>query len=410
MQGKGVVMRGCLLTGAAAIMLAACAPDLSQVTESYSDAVSGADSAMTEVVAANTRARKRLDYQTIAIDRPLLRIEAACSEIFDLAAWSGGALASPNAAPTKEARQRALTERQDRLARLAEDCAVVTMEQAPAASPALFAPMAPGASGTAAQLRDPFYLCGIDPTRLSLSQEGSTAPDQASTRPKRIPPTAPDTAAQAELTAALEAYANALQEAAEAKDIEALESAATRVADSLSELAALAGPFGVIAAPAVKAVGTAAARLSGLFLREERFDFIKETVNATDGAVQDSVAVICHGALLLSYEIVRSEGFLLNDMVNDYNIARGLTDASFAGDRQMMMRLDAMDGVVFSLRQVAGRDSVAPILGVAESHNALKQAVNDPDPDFAAIVARLKTLIGELEEIRKIAATLAQSR
>ena len=76
----------------------------------------------------------------------------------------------------------------------------------------------------------------------------------------------------------------------------------------------------------------------------------------------------------------------------------------------MMMRLDAMDGAVLSLRQVAGRDSVAPILGVAESHNALKQAVNDPDPDFAAIVARLKTLIGELEEIGKIAATLAQSR
>ncbi len=402
-------MRGCLSATTAALLLAACAPDLSQVTESYSDAVSGADAAITEVVAANTRARKRLDYQTIAIDRPLLRIEEACSEIFDLAAWSGGALASPNAAPSEEARQAALAQRQERLTQLAKDCAVVTTQQA-AAGPALFAPMAPGTSGTSAQLRDPFYLCGIDPSRLTLSQDGSSTPDQASTRPKRIPPLAPNTAAQAQLTAALEAYASALQEAAEAKDIEALESAATRVADSLSALAALAGPFGVIAEPAVKAVGTAAARLTGLIMREERFDFIKETVNATDGAVQDSVAVVCHGALLLSYEIVRSEGFLLNDMVNDYNIARGLTDASFAGDRLMMARLEAMDSAVLSLRQVAGRDSVAPILGVAESHNALKKAVNEPDPDFAAIVARLKTLIGELEQIRKIASTLAQSR
>ncbi len=390
---------------AAVLVLSACAPDVSQVAGSYAESVSGANAAMEDIVAANTRARKRLDYRSIAMERPVLRIAGACDEIFQLAAWTGGALVSIEGAPNEEERKAALTERHKRLTSLAEDCAV----EAGQAQPTGRAAEADSDIAIAARLRDPIYLCGIDPSRLTVTEAGVTEPAGSGGSRLRIPPLAQDVAAQTRIAEALAAYAAALKEAAEAKDLAELKSAADSVVESLEKLAALAGPFGVVAAPAVKAVGSAATTLADALLRESRFRFIKKTVAAADDAVRDSAAIVCHGALLLSYEVVRAEKFLLQDLIDEYNIARNSVAKNFAGDREIVALLEASDRALASLRGVGAHDTVTPFLGVAEAHGELRAALEDPKRDFKAAIKLMKKLVGQFKEIRKTTAALAQS-
>ena len=390
---------------AAAMLLSACAPDVSGVAGSYAESVSGANAAMEDIVGVNTRARKRLDYRSIAMERSILRIAGACNEIFQMAAWTGGALVSTEGAPNEEERVAALAERHKRLTALAKDCAV-EVGSADASGRA-----AEGDSDIVipARLRDPIYLCGIDPSRLSVAQAGVTEPAGSGGSRLRIPPLPLDVAAQTRIAEALAAYAAALKEAAEARDLAALQSAAESLVASLTKLAALAGPFGVVAAPAVEAVGGAATALTGSLLRESRFRFIKKTVAAADGAVRDSAAIVCHGALLLSYEVVRAENFLLNDLVDEYNIARRRVATDFAGDREIVAMLEASDRALAALRGVGTHDVVTPFLGVAEAHGELRAALEDPKRDFKAAIKLMKSLVGQFQEIRKTTAALVQS-
>ena len=390
---------------AAVLLLSACAPDVSKVAGSYSESVSSANAAMDDIVGANTRARKLQDYRSIATDRPELRIADACNDIFQLAAWTGGALVSVEGAPNEDERMAALAERQDRLSALAEDCAV----EVGAAEAAGRAAEADSDIVIPARLRDPIYLCGIDPTRLTVSDAGVSELAGSGGSRRRIPPLPLDVTGQTRIAEALAAYAAALKEAAEAKDLDALQSAAESLVASLKTLAALAGPFGVVAAPAVEAVGRAANALTGALLREARFRFIKKTVAAADGAVRDSAAIVCHGAMLLSYEVVRAEHFLLNDLILEYNIVRAETAKTFAGDREVLALLEASDRALTALRGVGTHDVVTPFLGVAEAHGELKAALEDPKRDFKAAIKLMKKLVGQFQDIRRTTAALVQS-
>ncbi|MDJ0945594.1 MAG: hypothetical protein QNJ30_19170 [Kiloniellales bacterium] len=388
-------MRRTALAACLAVALGACAPDLSKVAGDYAEAVTGADEALTKVVDANTSVRKRRNYSLIADERPTLRTTAACGQIFDLAGGSGGAAPSSPGAADEEGRATALKERQKLLEKAAEDCAVETAEGAAAAA-------APAAER---RLRDPLYLCGIDPAHLTGLAEGGGLGNGKS---GQIPPPPPRVEAQARVMPALAAYASALKEAAEAKDIEALEEAAQKVADAFGKLAAAAGPYGVAAAPVVTAVGNAAVTLTGAILREKRFRFIKKVVVETDPAVRDSAAIACHAALVLSFEIVRDARFRLGEAVEDYNLAKD-AKRSLEEDRKIFALLETMDSAVVVLREVGSANYVEPLLGVSAAHASLKSALEDPDHDFAATIKLLKKLAGQLEEIKKATEALAES-
>jgi hypothetical protein len=389
-------MRAIRVAACSALVLCGCAPDLAPIAGDYSHAVDSGEAALADTVRANIAARKMSDYQLIALDRPALRLTPACNEIFDMAA-SGGIVLSAGA-PSEGDRQEALDARRKLLAAAAKDCAVT--EGAPTA-------VSDGSDdGQPDPGRDPFYLCGIDTSRLSIndSNAGATGVQGAAIR---IPPLPPRVAAQADIMPALAAYANALKEAAEAKDIAELEAAAQRLVDSLTALAGLvAGPYGVVVAPAIQAVGTAATTLTGVFLREKRFRLIRDVVIATDPAVRDSAAIVCHSALVLSHEVVRFEMIRLNDLLATYNGLAIDSGSTLQEDRQIIGVVQDIDVAVVSVRDVSTADYAGAILGIAEAHASLKAAIENPEHDFTATKKLLEKLVVQFEEIQKATSAL----
>jgi len=125
--------------------------------------------------------------------------------------------------------------------------------------------------------------------------------------------------------------------------------------------------------------------------------------------VRDSAAVVCHGTLLLSYEIVRAEKFRVDDLLARYNsVLRGSAD-SFEADVTIVNALQQVDDGIVSLRDVSTANYVGAILGIAAAHTALKDAVENPDPDFQAIFEQLETLVGQFEGIREATSALTSS-
>ena len=399
---RAVLLTASLLT---ASLLTACAPDLSKVAGDYSKAVDGANTALGDVVKANAAARTSLDYQTIALERQPLGLTPQCRQLFDLTAWSGGAPVVSDGAPNEDERRVAFKERRALVENAAKNCAAVALSQTGDGDPAVLRSIGP-------KLRDPFYLCGIDLGRLdrqAFDNSDVTAPGVTGGGPARIPPVAPKAAVQAQIMPALAAYAKALKAAAEAKDIEELESAANKLADSVGALAGLAGPYGVAAGPLVEAVGAAAASLTGLFLREKRFRFVKTVVVATDSAVHDSAAIACHGALLLSYGVVRAEAFHLDDLLAVYNGAAIDAADTLEADTALIAQLYGIDRAVVSARGAATADYVTVMLGIGAAHRSLKDAVEDPDTDFKATLKQLEDLIERAEDIQEATADLSDN-
>jgi hypothetical protein len=394
-QRKAWVMRAIRVAACSALVLCGCAPDLAKIAGDYSHAVDSGEAALADTVRANIAARKMSDYQLIALDRPPLRFTSACNEILDLAA-SGGIVLSAGA-PSEGDRQEALDARRKLLAAAAKECAVT--EGAPTS-------ISDGSDDRQPDpRRDPFYLCGIDTSRLSINDSNAGATGVQGAR-IRIPPLPPRVAAQADIMPALAAYANALKEAAEAKDIAELEAAAQRLVDSLTALAVQAGPYGVVAAPAVQAVGTAATTLTGVFLREKRFRLIKDVVIATDPAVRDSAAIVCHSALVLSYEIVRVGMIRLDDLLVTYNGLAIDSGSTLQEDRQIIGVVQDIDVAVVSVRDVSTADYAGAILGIAAAHTSLKAALENPEHDFTATKKLLEKLVVQFEEIQKATSAL----
>ena len=400
-------MRLAILAACPALFLAACAPDVSKVAGEYSKAVDGAKTALNDVVIANRNARKALDYQSIALDRKTLGFTAECQQLFDLAAWTGGTLVVSDEPPNEEVRHEDLKSRRAIITRAAKECAVEVGSR-------VILRVSTESQLPEARLRDPLYLCGIDLSRLGgpdyekqLYNGDISMPGVKGGSTGRIPPQPLIVGAQAEIMPALAAYAKALKVAAEAKDIEELEAAATKVVDSFTALAALAGPYGAVVGPAVKAVGTAATTLTGVFLHEKRFRFIKEVVIATDSAVRDSAAISCHSAMMLSYEIVRAKMFQTIDALAEYNITGITSPKTFQADRELIAQLNSIDRAVVSAREVASADYISAMLGVSAAHRSLKDALENPKTDFKATIELLEKLIGQLEDVQKATSALA---
>jgi hypothetical protein len=244
-------------------------------------------------------------------------------------------------------------------------------------------------------LTDPVFLCGVEADRLDPT--GGAAARTVSDKPaRRLPVPPPDDAAGTRLLPPLVAYVAALDAAAGAEDIAALEAAGRQVARSFGDLAGKAGPFGVVAGPAVTAVGNAATTLTGITLREKRFELVRTTVREANPHVTDVAAVACHGTVAASFPPIRQAYDRLRDAVVDYNVAR--TDTRGVPDTELAAQIEVVGARIAALRAAGRGDVVTPVRGIAEAHDALHRDLERGDRDFDRTVEVLRPLAEDLQK------------
>jgi hypothetical protein len=371
-------------------LLAGCAAgiDISKPARKFDDAVSDGSAAVNALVRAERLSEKALVYARLLSAGSRVHLSPACESLDTLTGFSGAR--APGSASGRAAR---LAERRRVVQKLARDCAVVQSGQTaemPTEVPASFEPT----------LTDPLFLCGIDTTRLDATRLALGERTDDGAEALHIPPVTSPYAAQAEIMPALAAYASALEEAVEAKDLDQLKAAGDKVAASLGALGSLAGPYGVAVAPAVTAVGRALNALSGIAFRQQRFGFVKEVVTASDGAVADSTAVVCHTAMNLSESVIDNEFRQLKRSVQSYNVQSRPFD-TFSKVASARQELGDIDAAISGFLTVATADYATAILGIAEAHADLKAAVAERNPDLEAVVSKSEDLVKQFQVLNK---------
>jgi len=194
-------------------------------------------------------------------------------------------------------------------------------------------------------------------------------------------------------------YAHALLAVTNAADRAALDSAAARLNTSVTALGKNAGPQGAAASAAFSAGFNIFAWVVGQALDQQRFDTLKQDVNLAAGPVQ----TVAEGLSAQLDGISQARQFVL------YNTVKALIKPLGPGYKNYPTRLataSQMKGVLIQLEQTNPSQVTDALV---KAHNALRDAVNDPQQNFGNFATAVGQFAGLADALKTALTTPAKA-
>ena len=185
---------------------------------------------------------------------------------------------------------------------------------------------------------------------------------------------------------ALKHYAQALVAVTNAADRAAYNAAVAQLASTVGTITKAAGPQGAAAGTVTPAAVNLIGWVVGTALDQQRFDSLKAGVIAVSMPLADGkttpigyVATVA-GAGLFALALAQQDVLGRELDVLSQSLGPSLTDAMY---RQRLADAEAVVAVLEGLRET---DPTATAMGLVTAHDALVEAVKDPDRNFAILV------------------------
>ncbi|UYN93888.1 MAG: hypothetical protein KIT25_17790 [Enhydrobacter sp.] len=202
-----------------------------------------------------------------------------------------------------------------------------------------------------------------------------------------------------ELVTVLNAYTGALAAVTKASDRAEFDKEVGNLAKAVQGLMAATG-VGVTAAPVIAAGVNLFGWLVGTALDIQRYETLRNAVNAVDAPAKNDVkpmktiANTLQGELVVLMEV--RQGKLLDEAaLVRRRIGPGNSDETY---RTRLADLEALLAAVEDLRKA---DPAAAAQGLAKAHEELVAAVNNPKIDFEQLIKSLGELKDKVEAVQK---------
>ena len=236
-------------------------------------------------------------------------------------------------------------------------------------------------------------------------------------------PSPPDPAVETNRKGTLDAlkvltdYAHALQAVTNAADRAAFNSAAARLNASVTALGKAAGPQGAAASAAFSAGFNIFAWVFGQALDQQRFDTLKQAVNLAAGPEQ-LVAPgqwVCPEHSFCPVRSVASGLEILLGLVSQarqqvlYDTTKELIKPLGPGYKNYMPRLATANQTKALLAQLEQAKPSQVTDALVKAHNALRDAVNDPEQSFSNFATEVGQFAGLAEALKNALTTPAKT-
>jgi hypothetical protein len=197
---------------------------------------------------------------------------------------------------------------------------------------------------------------------------------------------------------ALQNYARALAAVTNAADRSAFDAAVGKLGSSLGAMAAAAGPQGAAAGKGVTAGFDMIGWLVGEELDDQRFDALKQAVNAVGTAPDggETAMKVVTNAIGQGLVLARDTRLTSLNEELDIDMARlgpGLGDAAYT------QRLANSEALANSIEALRTADPAGTAAQINTAHEALVKAVNDPSRELPSLLTALEQFTGKAEAL-----------